>query len=224
MSIGQAEATYAPIVARAGTYYRNARYVMFVIIVAFGCWFLYDGFVKYPAQNRKHDDLTRKVEEMERKPDRDEAEYLRLTLQRKEMQRHDEFSIGLQKILGFLLPPIGLAFLVFWLHRSRGEIRLGNDVLTAPGSPAIPLAAIDEMDKTLWERKGISVVYYTLEGQSGTLTLDDFVYQAIPIRAIVKRIEDDLRAKDELAAAQEAEHVVEEDAKKGAADQSQPSA
>lgn len=191
-----------PIIARAGTYYRNARYLMFLIVVAFGCWFLYDGFVRYPKQNAEYDALSKQVENMERSPNRDEAEFLRLTLKRNNATVHKPFDILLQKMLGFALPPVGMGLLIFWLHRSRGEIRMENAVLTAPGSVPIPIKTIDEMDKTLWERKGIVTVYFTIEGVSGTLKLDDFVYQATPIRQIVKLIDNDLQAKDVLALAQ----------------------
>ncbi len=191
-----------PIVARAGTYYRNARYIMFAIIVAMGAWFLYDGFVAYPESNKKYDALVELRAQMDKAPDkRDEAEYLRVTTQIKSLNRHDDFSILLQKLLGFLLPPIGIGLLIYWLRQSRGEIRLENMVLSAPGFPPVHLDRIDELDKQLWEKKGIAFVFYTLEDNvTGKLRLDDFVYQARPIRAIVKRIEDELTAQDALIA------------------------
>jgi len=197
-----ADETSGAIVARAGTYYRNARYIMFAIIVAMGVWFLYDGFVKYPEENRRYDELSAKILEMDANPEeRDQAEYLRYTTERKQLKRHDDFSIRLQKILGFSLPPIAVGLLIFWLYKSRGEIRLENGILTAPGHPQVPLADIDELDKALWEKKGIAYAYYTLsDNTSGKLRLDDFVYQARPIREIVKQIEDELKSQDQLIA------------------------
>lgn len=201
----------APIVARAGRYYRNARYLMFVIIVSMGAWFMYDGFVAYPESNRRYDSLVKDLDRLEKDPKRDEATYLSVTLQVKSMSRHDEFSILLQKILGFTLPPAGIGLLVYWLRKSRGEIRLENGVLSIPGSPSVSLSSIDELDKDLWDRKGIVTAYYTLDDNTtGKFSLDDFIYQAHPIRAIVKAIENELEAQDEVLAQADKERLERE--------------
>ena len=114
-----------PIIARAGTYYRNARYIMFVIIVAMGVWFIYDGLVKYPAENAVFEQYSAKIDEMNRNPkDRDEAEFLRYTTQRKAMTHHDTFSIRLQKILGFSLPPVAIGLLSYWLRKCAARFGL----------------------------------------------------------------------------------------------------
>lgn len=201
----------APISARAGRYYRNARYLMFTIIVAMGLWFIYDGFVAYPEQNRQYDELEKRLSELSRDPQSDEATKLSMTLKLKGMSRHDDFSILLQKLLGFTLPPVGIGLLVYWIRKSRGEIRLENGVFTLPGCPPIPLSSIDELDKELWDRKGIATVYYTLENnQTGKFQLDDFVYQAHPIRAMVKAIEAELLYQDELLAKAEQDRLERE--------------
>lgn len=198
-----------PMVARAGTYYRNARYIMFTIIVLMGVWFLYDGFVKYPEENRQYDTVSVKITELEaqsrelEKQGRafdNQAELDRLVFKRKqEMKQHPEFSIRVQKILGFALPPIGIGLLIYWLRKSRGEISITNRVLNAPGNPPVPIETIDELDKELWDKKGIAYAYYTLpDGTTGKVRLDDFVYQARPIRAIVKQIEVELRSQDQV--------------------------
>jgi len=73
-----------------------------------------------------------------------------------------------------------------------------DDVLYAPGHPPVPLDAIREIDKTKWEKKGIVYLDYELEGaegtkgQSGTIVLDDFVYDQDPTDTIVKSIEAEL--------------------------------
>lgn len=196
---GEQTSADEPIVARAGRYYRNARYIMFVIILGFGVWFLHDGYVKYPAENKAYDAISAQISTLEAQDKRSDAEYLRLSTERKAMTHHEPFDIVLQKILGFVLPPVGVGLLIFWLRRSRGEIRLENGILTAPGHPQIPLKAVDDLDKALWERKGIALAYYRINAVEGILRLDDFVYQAQPIRDIVKRIDTELKFRDTLA-------------------------
>lgn len=199
------------IVARAGRYYRNARYIMFSIIVVMGCWFLYDGFVKYPADNKAFAETEAQIRPLREQEARaqvqgkkfdNEAELQRLVFQLKnERRKHDDFGITVQKILGFALPPIGIGLMIYWLRCSRGEIRLENKILTAPGHSPAPLAQIDDLDKALWEKKGIAFVFFTLpNGTTDKICLDDFVYQARPIREIVKAIEAEIAAQDALIA------------------------
>lgn len=186
----ESEEGYEPIVARAGSYYRNARYIMFVIIVTMGAWFLYDGLVTYPKQNEDYDRLTLAVDRLVSDKKQDTPEYLSLVTELKKAKHHDEFSVRLQVLLGLALPPAGICLLIFWLKRSRGEIRLEDDVLTAPGCPPVPLEKIDELDRTLWDKKGIAFAYYDLGGgNEGKIRLDDFIYQAQPIRLIVAEIQ-----------------------------------
>ena len=37
-----------PIVAKAGRYYRVARYLMTLLLMAYGAWSIYDGFYSWP--------------------------------------------------------------------------------------------------------------------------------------------------------------------------------
>ena len=185
------------IVARAGTYYRNARYIMTFILVAMGLWFLWDGFVTYPNSNKVYDNLTRKIDDFTHQGKQDAPECRSLVERRKIMTYHEPFGIRVQRILGFSLPPLAIGLLIHWLRVSRGEFRFENDVLYAPGHPPVPLSQIEDLDKLFWERKGIAFAGYKLQdGTVGRLRLDDFVYQAKPIREMVAIIEEELRIHD----------------------------
>jgi hypothetical protein len=61
-------------------------------------------------------------------------------------------------------------------------------VITAPGHPPIPFSAIRELDKRQWDRKGIAIVKYEVDGKTGSLTLDDFVYEQDPTDKIYDRV------------------------------------
>src|SRR5688572_18330865 len=73
------------IEAKAGRYFRNARYLISVMLLAGGPWFLYDGYVKYPRHNQEARD---KVPP--------------------EKEPHSQFDLKLQRAIGWILPPIGL--------------------------------------------------------------------------------------------------------------------
>ena len=189
-----------PFVAHAGKTYRRYRYVMFVLMVGFGCWFLIDGFVRWPAQNeayRKMESIIQTLEVTSRdNPEKRQHLDDLLAEQKRLPKPHNPFDLKLQRILGFGLPPLATCILILWLRRSRGEYRLENDTLHVPGYPPIPLVTIDSLDKTAWDRKGIAFATYRLpNGKTGTVRLDDFIYEAYPIRDMVKCIEESIIAR-----------------------------
>jgi len=164
------------IVARAGTYYRNTRYFLTIALVAFGLWYLRDGFFAWPAANEKAIEQE-KLEGKDPKP------------------LHSDMDVFFNKVLGIILPPGALLLLGWAIYSSRGEIRLSNDVLTVPGHPSVPLLSIEAIDKQKWDRKGIALVSYRLDsGKFGKIKLDDFVYDRPPIDQIFERIEQSLQA------------------------------
>jgi hypothetical protein len=183
------------VVARFGSYYRNMRYIMVTLVIAFGAWFGYDGFVGYPEHNRKYDEIARRMEEAQRREDNENAARAAEEL-RKHGARKTDTDIAFQKWLCFSLPPLGLAYLAFVLYRSRGEFRLEGSRLSIPGGKTLDLSQVKSVDNTLWDRKGIAIVNY----DGGSFKLDDFIYEAKPIRAIheaiMKRVAPTEAAKD----------------------------
>ena len=170
-----------PIVARAGSYYRRTRYIMFVVLFGFGVYAIYDGFKGYPTHNRKFDEISRKIDQAANET---EAAAAKEEL-RKHGDKQSDFNVLFNKIVGLALPPLAILMLVWVLYRSRGEIRLENETLHVPGHPPVPFAAVTAVDTRLWDRKGIAYVEYTLpEGARGKFTLDDFIYDRPPIDAI----------------------------------------
>jgi hypothetical protein len=159
-------------VAAAGRYYRNARYLLTLIMFGMGLWFAYDGFVNWPAEQARFAAMTPRQQAQATRP-------------------HTDMDILIQRGLAIVLIPLAPLLLAWFLHRSRGEIRLSNNTLLAPGHPPVPLDAIRQLDMGSWERKGIAYVEYEAPGSSraGRITLDEFVYQCDPIRAIVAHIE-----------------------------------
>ncbi len=168
-----------PIVARAGRYYRVTRYIVVALFLVGGFMFLKDGFFQYPREEQD-----RKESIARGQPP--------LT------KEHTEADIRLQKMLGLALPPLGLLFLVWTLHHSRGEYRLQDGILSVPGHPGIPADSITAVDRRLWDKKGVAYVHFQLPGQAQTrCTLDDFIYQREPTDAIFDKIEASLRGSQD---------------------------
>jgi hypothetical protein len=151
-----------PIVARPGQYYRMTRYLMTLILVGYGIWSIHDGFFSWPKWAITHPNEKPKT----------------------------ETDIKFNKVLGVLLPPLGLFVLIRALRSSRGQYRLEDEILHVPGHPPIPLDRIQSVDKQLWDRKGIAFIEYDVAGSpTGTVKLDDFVYDRGPTDQIFAEIE-----------------------------------
>jgi len=179
------EPSGGPVVAKAGRYYRVARYLMVLLLFGYGAWSIYDGFYSWPNWTDTHP--------LE-KP-----------------KTHTD--IVLNQILGVCLPPMGLIILGWALYNSRGEYRLDEGILHVPGHPPIPLEKIQSVNRESWDRKGIAYIEYDLtvvpsragsgssgsagpvryegitKGARGKFRLDDFVYEREPTDIIFKAIE-----------------------------------
>lgn len=173
--------------AKAGSYYRNVRYVIFIAALALGAYFLYDGYVRYPAQNERYTELLNRQNELQEAGRESEAAEVRRELDN--YKYHSDTDILVQKILGYGLPPVAILLMARWWYRSRGRVRLDpHDTLHVPGRDPIPLASMTSMDDSLWERKGITSIDYTTSDGERRVRLDDFVYQRGPIDKIHDRL------------------------------------
>jgi hypothetical protein len=179
----------ANIVARASTEYRVKRYVIVLMLVGMGAWFGYDGFINWPRENARIEQLKKDIE-VARKAN-EETKVSSLNAELGTLKHHTDLDIFWQKALLFGLPPVGLLVLVWALYNSRGSYRLQNNILNVPGHAPIALDAIRSIDKTDWDRKGIAHIHYELpNGTKGAARLDDFVYERKPTDDIFKHIED----------------------------------
>jgi hypothetical protein len=176
------------VVARGGAYYRNTRYVMMIVLILAGGWFAYDGWIGWPKINRQIADLTQQIDQAKARGD--EHTRVMLTEQVKGFgEPHTDLSLLLQKVLAFSLPPLGILMVVWALYNSRGEIRMVNKTLSAPGHPIVTFDQIAALDRRLWDRKDIAYIEYDTGQHKGHIRLDAFIYETAPIVKIFDRIE-----------------------------------
>src|SRR5688500_17591816 len=91
-----------PIVARAGSYYRNVRYLMAAGMVGFGLWFGYDGFVGWPQKNATYDRI---VAEHEKGGSAGGEQSLKTALEAEGVtKKYSDLELLIQKVLAFSLP------------------------------------------------------------------------------------------------------------------------
>lgn len=185
-------ATSAPpaqedIVARGAWDYRWKRYLMVLMLLIMAGWFGYDGYKGWPDENAAIRALTSKLEAANKAGDKEAAIEIRknkLILQ----PLHSDTDILWQKRLAYGLPVLSAFMLAWFLYNSRGEYRLSGNVLSVPGHPPVGLEDILEVDKHLWDRKGIAYVICKSSRGKIRLRLDDFVYDRDPTDAIYARI------------------------------------
>jgi hypothetical protein len=155
------------IVATAARDFRWKRFALVAILLIYSGLSIRDGFWKYPQENaaasaRGYADLP-----------------------------HPGLDVQLNQALGMILPPLSLLFLFWTLFASRGSYRFDGNEIHIPGHPPIPLAALREIDRKKWDRKGIAYIDYQLPGSAkpATFKLDDFVYEREPTDQIFATIE-----------------------------------
>ncbi|HZL34672.1 MAG TPA: hypothetical protein VFC78_05125 [Tepidisphaeraceae bacterium] len=170
------------VIARAGTYYRNARYLIVALMLAAGLWFAYDGFINWPAEQQRYAAASKQDRGIMHAP-------------------HTDLDINLNRRFAYGLLPLAPILLAYFLYRSRGAYRLTGSTLYVPGHPPISFDNILALDKSKWARKGIARVEYQLPGgKPGVVKLDDFIYQREPTDLIVARIEAYIRPEGEASA------------------------
>lgn len=177
------------IVARPGRYYRNTRYLMFVLLVGMGCWFGYDGWVGWPRENAVVEELRHEQRQAESQGAAGVEKLKQVNTELKNHKEHSHWDIMIQRVLACALPPLGLAMLLWALHQSRDAYRMRGTKISIPGHPTIDLSEVKSVNNDLWDRKGIAwVKYETADGQSGEFKIDDFLYDRPPTDAIYERI------------------------------------
>lgn len=187
-----AKPTFAqPIVATPDKKFFIKRMVIAGAVLFFAAFLFYDGFVRYPHHNVQRKELVAEHDAaIAAKDDAKSAEKEKAI--RDWGNEHSPTDILLQKVLGFVLAPVGLWLLVKFVKEGRGELKLDNDILCAPGHPPVPIASITGVENAKWDKKGIAVFDYKLaDGTEGSVRIDDFVF----IRPPTDAIHDELIAK-----------------------------
>lgn len=182
-------ATSDEIIAGPDTGYRWKHLIVAVVMCAVGGWFAYDGWIKWPNQNKRIEQIKREKDAAQREQDTAKVEELAGELGR--IKSHSNWDLGLQKVLALACPAFGLVWGLWTLHMTRGRLRMSGDTLEVPGHPPVTLENIRKIDKRKWDRKGIAFLHYEVGNppKPGVLKLDDFAYERVPTDEILDRIE-----------------------------------
>ncbi len=187
------------IIARPDARYRLKHLMFSVVIFGVGFWFGYDGWIGWPKHNREVADLQHNIDSAARRSDQKSLEELKTKLAAMHKPYNDA-DLLIQKLLACGLPVIGLAYGVWTLLATRGQIRLAGHTLHVPGAEPIEFVDIRNIDKARWDRKGIAIIHYQAHHpqRETSYKMDDFAYQRKPTDEILERIEHFLAPPPEL--------------------------
>jgi hypothetical protein len=177
------------IIARPDHWYKGKHLLMGILVIGAGLWFAYDGWKGWPDENKRIDAVIAEKEQASRAGDQKKVDALATELGKH--SKHTDMDILIQKLLAFGLPLVGVAYIAWTLHATRGNYRLNGTSVWAPGTGEISLHDIHRVDKRRWDRKGIALVYYEAHHPRRTraFKLDDFAYERTPTDQILEQIE-----------------------------------
>jgi hypothetical protein len=165
-----------------------ARLVVVAIITLIGgLWFSYDGFIGYPHQQKVSLAYMQFQEEGRVDQWSEYAKSKGWAVTPESPKSNSD--IWLQRILGMVALPIGMVFGLASL-RSLGRYVCCDDAgLSSSTYHQIPFESITKLDKSRWQKKGIVVVHFTLDGKPGRIVLDDWKMNTDNTEQILRTIE-----------------------------------
>ena len=163
-----------------------------VAALVFSGWFVYDGFVKYPLQQRMAEEHAQIYQEHLDPIEAGQAWEKRATengwSKSKPTPRTDT-DIFTQKVLAGITAPVGLYFLATFLLSMGRWVEADEKGLRTRGGQETDYASIKSIDKSRWQSKGIAVVHFESNGKPDRITLDDWKFEREPTKRILEAIE-----------------------------------
>lgn len=146
--------------------------------------FLYDGYIAWPAEAARHQELLALSEELvaageaaDLKDPAVERAWARYATERKwseKLPRHRTRGDLLgQRITGSIMLVGGLIFTAWVLWNHRRSIRAEGDLIIGASGERVTFDQIIETDRHKWNSKGIAYAIYEVNGRQKRLTLDD---------------------------------------------------
>jgi hypothetical protein len=195
--------------ARISKEWRRRMIFMFCMIFGSALWFLYDGYIMWPAEARRHTvyvELSDSLIASGKAKEAKDASVVRAWEKRADSEgwplkvpkERTAAALAEQRIIGGVMLVMALIFAswVAWNHRR--SIRAEGDLVTGPSGEQVHLDTIVDMDRRKWASKGIAYAIYEVNGKRRRLTLDD--HKFLGAEAIILEAERRIAARAEAAA------------------------
>ncbi len=169
--------------------------VIGAMMLLFSGWFLYDGTIAYPLQQEiqsaydkiKQDNPGDPIVHAQLWAEHAQSKGWPTATPKKKVEDKDILT---QKVIAGITAPVGIYFLgTFFLALGRWVEADEQGVRTNSGRQT-DYASIKSIDKSRWQRKGIAVVHYGLDGTDERILLDDWKFEREPTKRILAAIEE----------------------------------
>ena len=177
------------------------NYLMRYMVLAGVClfmalWFGYDGLIGYPAK-LKYAQAYEQIEESDSKQ-RIES-WRKLAAERgwpkdipeKKAEEIADDIFG-QYLYSLASLAVGLPTLFLLLSCRGSWVEETEEGLKTSWGQTVRFAEVHKLNKAKWDRKGIAKAYYTHNGRPKKFVFDDFKFEAKPLGAMLRRLEDGL--------------------------------
>lgn len=186
--------------AKIDKWYVRKVGILAAMFLGISLWFLYDGFVAYPKQKLVFDEFE-KFKQSNVPPAKMEERWNQYAKEKnfplfndgKPGKNHSDLDIYTQRVLGFILLPLGLLFAWGTVRLVGRWISSNEEGLTTSWGQSALFSQITLFNKDRWKSKGIAVVYYQADGKKRRLVLDDWKYDRKATQIIVDEVQSRLQ-------------------------------
>lgn len=177
-----------PAEAHISTTWKRQKLLVSLFVIAFGCYFFFDGFVTWPKSNVRWEayEQFKNDNKLGEWPDFAQSKGWVEEQPHKFYKRSD--IVG-QYVCGTLLVVLGGIVLVYWATQIKRTVRTDEEAVYTAAGTRVPFSAITGVGKKKWESKGIAYIRYELDGRRGQFVVDDYKFDTDPSRTILKEIE-----------------------------------
>jgi hypothetical protein len=194
--------------AKISKEWRRRMTFMFIMLFASGVWFLSDGYLMWPAEEKRHVVFKAIAEEKiaagEAKTEKDPAVIMAWEKKadaegwKAKVPKHrSPGDLMGQRIPGFVFMFASIVFALWVVWNHRRSVRAEGDWITGASGERVNLDWIVDMDRRKWDNKGIAYAIYEEAGKRRRLTLDD--HKFLGCEAIILEAEKRIKARQEAA-------------------------
>jgi hypothetical protein len=192
--------------AKISKEWRRRMTFMFIMLSASGVWFLSDGYLMWPAEQKRHVVFKaiaeEKIADGQATTEKDPAVIMAWEAKAKAegwkakvpKHRSDGDMMG-QRIPGFVFIIAAFTFSVWVAWNHRRSVKAEGEWITGASGERVNFDWIVEMDRRKWENKGIAYAIYEQDGKRRRLTLDD--HKFLGCEAIILEAEKRIKARKE---------------------------
>lgn len=181
---------------------------MFIMVFGIGAWFLSDGYILWPSEQERYLQYSeirdRLIESGDATDEEDPViriewqQHARETgLSSKTPKERTDASINEQRVIGWVMAPGALLFLLWVIWNHRLTIEAHGETIKGASGQIVELDWITATDRKKWKNKGIAYAIYEEGGKQKRLCLDEHKFKGC--EAILLEAERRIEARNESA-------------------------